>query len=234
MKRFFIAGYGNVGESCASILGREFKEVYVIDKRFKFEKEREIVTPKRRFKLAYTRKIGNLKFIAGNALNERLWRDLNLTQEDTVIIALPRDSDVIFCTLIVRNLCREATIIARANVTKNLEKIYRAGADYVAPLSAISAQSLVMSILRGKEIGEEATVYSGITIEKFTISQESSLRGLSLREADLRNKTGCTIIALLNEKDEIIHITPETILRAGMKIVAAGLKEDIEKLKALV
>ncbi len=236
MRRFFIAGFGNTGESAAKIISRHFKEVYVIDKSFKFTKEKTISTPKRKFKVSYVaHESSGLKLIEGDALKEKLWKELSLTGEDTVIVALPDDKDIIFCVLIVKNLFPETTVIARANNTKNLEKIYRAGADYVAPLSSISAQTLAMSLLKGKEISEDVKLsYSGINIEKFQLTEKSKIIGLSLAEVDLRKRTGCTVIAVIDDSGNSIKLSPSTILKNGMTIVVAGKKKDILRLKKLI
>jgi len=52
---------------------------------------------------------------------------------------LNKDPDVIYSTLLIETFNPSTFIVARANRTKSAEKIYRAGADYVAfcPLSPV-------------------------------------------------------------------------------------------------
>lgn len=236
MRKFIIAGFGDTGESAARIILKHFSEVYVIDRKFKFLREEVVVSPEREVKLSdIVQKTDGMFLVKGDVLEEKIWKSLSLNSNDTVIIALPEDRDVIFCTLIIKNMYPDVTVIARANSTYSLGKIYRAGADYVAPLSSISAQTLAMSLLKGVEIGKDVKLsYSGINIEKFTVTENSKIRGISIGELDIRKKTGCTIITVLDEDDKPVEFTVSTTLRDGMNLLVAGKKEDILKFEKLI
>jgi len=218
MKSFYIAGYGNTGESAARALSSYSDHIHVIDR----------VEPEDNLKAR------GVEFIQGDALNEELWKGLSLEPGDTVILALPDDASVIFSTLIVRNLYPEVTIIARTTDFKNLGKIYRAGADYGAPISSITSHALSMYFLKGREEGEVSFSYSGISIERVTLTPRSELVGKGLGQADIEGKTGCIVIAMLDQLDEVLDLNPEMVLREGMKLLVAGKKENLEDLKKMV
>jgi len=123
-KHFILIGYGDVGMSIASVLEKANVSFVVVDKN------------EAKFKDKY------FKYVAGDATDEEVLKRADLKNATSVIIVLNNDTDIIFTSLIARTLNTHCIIIARANATKSIDKIYRAGADYVASLSIVAAQML--------------------------------------------------------------------------------------------
>ncbi len=71
---------------------------------------------------------------------------------NALILALADDTTTIFATLIARELAPGVEIVARANETDNIGKLYSAGADYVLALETVSGRMLASTILEGEEI----------------------------------------------------------------------------------
>ena len=65
------------------------------------------------------------------------------------IVALNDDDVNIFTTLMARNLNPVIRILSRANDPASVQKLYRAGADYVALLPMIGGQTIARIILEG-------------------------------------------------------------------------------------
>lgn len=83
---------------------------------------------------------------------------------------------------------RFGQIIARANEYDNVSKLYRAGADYVRSLAAVSGRMLASIV------PEEDVLSPGAQLKLIRTTAPGAV-GDSLADADVRNRTGCTIIA---------------------------------------
>ncbi|HEX7628029.1 MAG TPA: NAD(P)-binding protein, partial [Candidatus Methanoperedens sp.] len=121
-KQYILIGYGDVGRSIASVLEKAHVHFVVIDMNEAKLKDR------------------GFDYFVGNGTDEEILIRAGLRTASTVIIVLNNDDDIIFSTLIARNINPQCIILARANTTKSIDKIYRAGADYVASLSIIAGQ----------------------------------------------------------------------------------------------
>ena len=85
--------------------------------------------------------------VIGNAEDEEVLRKAHIEQAQICIVALNSDNVNVFTTLMVRNLNPDIRILARANEPASVDKLDRAGADYVALLPTIGGQTITRIIL---------------------------------------------------------------------------------------
>ncbi|NIA03077.1 MAG: potassium channel protein, partial [Nitrospirae bacterium] len=148
-----------------------------------------------------------------------------------IVSTIGFDSDIIFSILIARKLNPEAIILARANEIRSIDKMYKAGADYVASLTIVSGQMLGRIALMPKDHpikDETILMYEGIEIKKYTIETHSPIIGKTLAELDLRNTVGCTVIGIQVGDETMSEIDPNMRLTEGLTIAILGNKEQIE------
>ena len=210
-KHFILIGYGDVGRSIASALEKAHVFFVVIDKNEAKLKDR------------------GFEYYAGNGTDEEILRRAGLTNASTVIIVLNNDDDIIFATLIARNINPHCIILARANSTKSIDKIYRAGADYVASLSIVAGQMLANIAIGHEE--DSILMLEGLEIGKHQITAASPLAGKSITDAGIRSRIGCTIIGIEENGKTTTDIDPSIILREGMTLAIIGNSEQISKFK---
>ncbi|WP_342305147.1 TrkA family potassium uptake protein [Methanolobus sp. ZRKC5] len=176
-------------------------------------------------------------YVVGNATEEEILIQAGIPNAATVIISLNDDTDVMFATLITRGLNPKSTIIARANSYKSIDKIYKAGADYVAALPIVAGQMLAKMTSRClldvscKKMNEDIMLYEGIDIEKHTVTSDKELANKSVADIDLRNKMACTIIGIERDGKIITDILPSTIILKGDVVAVVGGKEEIKMFK---
>jgi len=73
-----------------------------------------------------------------------------------------------------------------------------------------------------------------LAIEWLKIHSSSPLVGRSIKEENIRMKTGITIIAIIKENNKtIVNPPPDTVLEAGDTIVVVGTREQVEKFSQL-
>ncbi|HVP95608.1 potassium channel family protein [Methanoregula sp.] len=87
--------------------------------------------------------------VVGNAESEDILNEARIGEARFCIVALNDDDVNIFTTLMARNLNPGIRILARANDPDAVEKLYRAGADYVALLPRIGGQTVGRIVLAG-------------------------------------------------------------------------------------
>lgn len=210
-KHFILIGYGDVGRSIAVVLEKAHVYYVVIDTNEAKLKDK------------------GFEYHVGNGTEEEILRQAGLTSASTVIIALNNDDDIIFTTLIARNVNPHSIILARANSTKSIDKIYRAGADYVASLSIVAGQMLAHIALGHEE--DSILMLQGLEIGKYQITPGSSLAGKSIAEAGIRSRIGCTVIGIEENEKTTTDIDPSIILREGMTLAIIGNSDQISKFK---
>ncbi|HEX7628546.1 MAG TPA: NAD-binding protein [Candidatus Methanoperedens sp.] len=210
-KQFILIGYGDVGRSIAAVLEKAHVYYVVIDTNEAKLKDK------------------GFEYHIGNGTDEEILRKAGLTSASTVIIALNNDDDIIFTTLIARNVNPHSIILARANSTKSIDKIYRAGADYVASLSIVAGQMLAHIALGHED--NSILMLQGLEIGKYQITPGSPLAGKSIADAGIRSKIGCTVIGIEENGMKTTDINPSIILREGMTLAIIGNSDQISKFK---
>ncbi len=169
--------------------------------------------------------------LTGNATSESTLKKVLVERASTVIMTLESDSDTIFAILVTRRLNPNSVILARANDIHSIDKMYKAGADYVASLSIIAGQMLGrIAVLPYDHPLKEETImmYEGIEIEKYTVNSSSLLVGKTLAEIDLRNTIGCTVIGIIVGDEASSEIDPNTVIEENMTLAVLGSMEQIK------
>jgi Trk K+ transport system NAD-binding subunit len=212
-----LLGYGDVGKSIVEILYRSPFRFVVVDSNDKvFENV-------------------DFEHLIGNGADEEVLLAAGVKTASFEFVALNDDTNVIFATLISRSLNPELTIVARANSVKSIDKIYKAGADYVGSLSIVAGQMLakITANCMGKScrIDEDIMLYEGIEIEKYHVDRDSFLNNRSIEELDLEGHIGCTIVGIERGKLVITAIKRQTTIRAGDTIAVVGSSKQISEFK---
>ena len=213
-----VLGYGDVGKRVVEVLKRNNLKFLVVD-------ARQEVLEKVDF-----------DFVVGNATSEDVLKEADVENASTVIISLNDDNDVIFTTLIARNLNPSVTIMARANSYKSIDKIYKAGADYVPSISIVAGQMLARMTSECLQnacslMDEDIMLYEGIDIEKHRVRDGDPLAGKSVKELNIRAEVGCTIIGVEREGKVITDINPSLVIQLGDVIAVVGGKAEIAQFK---
>jgi Trk K+ transport system NAD-binding subunit len=209
-----VLGYGDVGKNIVKTLYNKNTDFIVVDQA----------------KEAFA----NVAFnnIVGNAAEEDVLRKAGIENAATVIITLNNDTNVIFSTLIARGLNPLADIFARANSVDSIDKIYKAGADYVASLPIVAGQMLAKitatcSQVDCEEFKEEIILYEGVEIEKYQIPEKSDLAGKSPEEINLIKEIDCRLIGIQTNEEVTIKGFESQKLLPGDIIAVAGTRENI-------
>jgi Trk K+ transport system NAD-binding subunit len=164
--------------------------------------------------------------VVGDATDPESLRAAGIDDARSVVLALGNDADTVFATLVARELAPDVEIIARANDRESVRKIYRAGADYVLALSRVTGRLLAASVL-------EQDLLSFETHVKVVRTPAAHLAGRTLAGADVRQRTGCTVIGVERDGETITGPEPDFELAAGDEVIVAGSDEGIAAFRDL-
>ena len=179
---------------------------------------------------------GDFDFVVGDCVEEDVLMSADIGTASAIIVALNNDTNVIYSTLVSRTLNPDAIILARANSSKSIDKIYKAGADYVASLPIIAGQMLAKLTRSCTDLAcdidhDTTMLYEGIEIEKYHINQHSQAMNKTIKELDIRAKYGCTIIGVEANGYVNVDIKPDLVLREGMTVALIGSEKQVHKFK---
>jgi voltage-gated potassium channel len=218
-----ICGYGRNGTQAAERL-KAYKRPFVI-----IEKDKEIIE---RFE-------DNFLFIEGDANDDDVLLEAGIERAKFIITALPDDATNLFVVLSSRQLNKELFIISRASLVTSQKKLLFAGANKVIMPDKIGGDHMASLVVMPDLItfmdklsveGGHTTNLEEVSIEDFTDKMECN----SLRDLDLRRKTGCTIIGYISpEGDYIINPEADLQLQPKSKVIVLGRPEQIRKLNEM-
>lgn len=218
-----ICGYGRNGKQAAQKLLTHKKAFVVIDKN-KDAEERL--------------KLDNVPYIIGNANEDEVLMKAGIDRASNFISALPNDADNLFVVLSTRQINKNINIISRASNESSYDKLKFAGANNVILPDKIGGDHMaslvvvpgLMEFLDNLSIvGKSSINIEEVAVEKLFNKQRIS----TIKDLDLRKKTGCTIIGYKDENGEYI-VNPEADLElaANSKIIVLGRPEQIEALNS--
>ncbi|WP_138433100.1 potassium channel family protein [Winogradskyella algicola] len=218
-----ICGFGRNGKQ-ASIKLQDYGKPFVI-----IERNKDVIERLQE---------DGLPYVFGNANEDETLIEAGIDRASTLITALPSDADNLFVVLSARQINKELCIISRASQETSYNKLKLAGAnnvilpdkiggDHMASLVVIP--DLVEFIDNLGIVGER-----NINIEEIKVEQLYDTEHVkTIRELDLRKKTGCTVIGFKDENGEyIVNPEADTKLVTGSKIIVLGRPEQINKLNS--
>ncbi|MBD1262911.1 potassium channel protein [Maribacter polysiphoniae] len=218
-----ICGFGRNGNQAAIRL-KAFNRPFVV-----VEKDREVID---KFE-------DSILFVEGDANDDEVLMEAGIERADNIITTLPEDAANLFVVLSARQLNKKLNIISRASLVTSQKKLILAGANQVIMPDKIGGDHMASLVVMPDLIsfmdelsleGEHTTNLEEVAIEDFAEQGDHK----SLRDLDLRRKTGCTIIGYI-APDGKYTINPEADmqLQPKSKIIVLGRPEQIRRLNEM-
>lgn len=222
-----LCGYGRNGKQAADTLFQHKVQFVVI----------EINTERIEEDILRGRK---LLYLKGDATDDETLLRAGISKAKALITALPEDADNVFIVLSARTVNSKIQIISRASYATSAPKLKKAGADNVIlpdKIGGVHMATLVtkpdviefidyLSGEEGEAIHLEAVAYEVLPV---------NLKDKSLKEIMAWRKTGVNCLGVKNAEGKFVINPPETTaIKAGMKVIVLGTKEQIEVMKGNV
>jgi Trk K+ transport system NAD-binding subunit len=153
-------------------------------------------------------------------------RAAGIEDASVLVLTVAEDTVAVFATLIARDLNPDLRIVVRANEEDDVRKLYRAGADYVQSLATVSGRMLASRVLEDEGLLPYDTQVSVVR------TGAPGLAGQTITDADIRSKTGASVLAIIREGETITDFDPATAsLDPDDDVVIAGTDEDVTRFK---
>jgi len=221
-----ICGYGRNGRQAAHVLKKHDKRFVVIDNNDK------ITT-------SITHKFSDL-VLTGNATSDEMLHAAGILKCSALITTLPTDADNLFIVLTARFLNPKITIISRASDDGSDTKLKIAGANNVIMPDRVGGAHMASLVMKPDvmEFIDKITAQGGenINLEEITFdSLTDSLKSKTLKELEIRNKSGANIIGFKTAEGEfVVNPSADTIVIPNSKIFVLGTFEQIKKMKSIL
>ena len=181
----------------------------------------------------------SLLHVSGNAADDSVLETAGVQRARGLIAVAATDADNIFIALSARALNRDLFIVARSVHERDAHKLEVAGANRVISPYVIGARRIAAAVFHptvsdflDQEVQSKALDWE---LGEVQVGQAADFAGRTLRECGLRERTGCTVLAVQrgSSGEFAANPSPETVLSVGDTLVVVGTTEQLGRLEAL-
>lgn len=218
-----VCGYGRNGQQAAQKL-KAYKKPFVV-----VEKDKEVIEDHE----------DEILFVEGDVNDDEVLLEAGIQRAQFFVAALPDDALNLFVVLSARQLNENLFIVSRASQATSVKKLKFAGANKVVMPDKIGGDHMASLVVMPDLVtfmdqlsteGKSTTNLEEVEIADFA----DQVNCQSIRDLDLRSKTGCTIIGYITPNGTyIINPEPELELEPKGKVIVLGRPEQIQRLNQM-
>ena len=194
---FVIIGFGKVGAKVRQLLLDAGEEVVVIA----------------------GEALHGVDFV-GDPLDQDLLEKVGLERARAVILTLEDDSATLFAAAVARAMAPEAAIIAAVRRADNVARIHRAGADFALSVGQVAGQLLAFQLLGEESVSIQPQI-------KVARTAAGELAEVSLMSSRIRERTGCSVIAVERGDELIVEFGEEFIVAVNDIVYITGTTDAV-------
>ncbi|MEQ6121086.1 potassium channel protein [Reichenbachiella sp. MALMAid0571] len=218
-----VCGYGRNGKKACEELYKNNRKFILVE----FNEE-----------LLFAREeVKNYQVVIGDATHDETLCEAGIEKASALITTLPNDAANVFITLTAKELNPNLTIISRASQEQSEKKLLRAGASKVIMPDAVGGTHMAQLIIKPYVI-EFLELLTGEGSNELKLEEvvfdvfKDEFRGKSVRELDVRNRTGVTVVGFRDPQHGFIfNPSPDTKILRGDVMIISGSEESIKKFK---
>ncbi len=159
------------------------------------------------------------KYVLGSAADLAVLEKAGIRETSTVIITTHDDDLNVYLTVYCRQLRPDIQILSRATHERNVATLHRAGADSVLSYASVGARTVMNLLQRNKTL----MVAEGLDL--FEVRVPGGLAGRTIAESSIRERTGCSVVAVRTERGMEVVPNPLETLPADAQILLIGTDE---------
>ena len=211
-----VCGWGRVGRAVALDLLATGREVVVVDVDSSRIYDTDIPT------------------IVGDATHDETLRSAGIANAAALVAALEGDAENLFVTLSSKAINPDLFIVARARQEDSVDKLSRAGADRVVNPQELGAARMASFVVQ-PNVAEFVDVVMhersmDFRMQEVGIPPGSPLAGLTLRDANLREKAGVLVLALRGDDGTFTtNPDPDSVLHPHNVLIAVGTADALDQ-----
>ncbi|RMH15210.1 MAG: potassium channel protein [Acidobacteria bacterium] len=158
-------------------------------------------------------------YVLGSAADLEVLEKAGIRETSTVIITPHEDELNVYLTIYCRQLRPDIQILCRCVHERNVATLHRAGADVVLSYASMGAGA-VMNVLQRSNI---LMVAEGLYLFEMRVPPE--LAGRTIAESSIRQRTGCSVVAIRTEGGFEVVPGPDAVLDSGTDVILIGTAE---------
>ncbi|RSK29007.1 potassium channel protein [Bacillus sp. HMF5848] len=216
---YIVCGVGRVGEQVLQQLVAHRETVVCIESD---EKQIDRLSDK-------------IYILTGDATDDEILLKAGVKKAKGLVTTLPDDAQNVYVTLSAKGMAPDIQVVARAIKTETEEKLYRAGADKVINPSSNGGKQMALSILKPASVKYVDTIMlshnTEFMIEEYKLPATSQLVNKSIRESNIRNRFGVTIVAIQRYNELINNPSANELLYENDLLIMFGTRQQLEKLE---
>ncbi|HSP91196.1 MAG TPA: cation:proton antiporter [Vicinamibacterales bacterium] len=184
----------------------------------------------------------------GDVTSREILERAGVANARQVVVVVNDPRATLLAVRVAREVGPKAVIIARARYVGETPALLAAGADEVVAQELEASFTIIERVTRearlprpdraaapgridAGEIGAlpagGAQLPAGLEVESAVVPEGAWIAGRSLADADLRRRTGATLVAFTRESDTAVHPAPDDVLQAGDILTLVGKAEQI-------
>ena len=195
-----IIGGGRVGRTAASALAERGVDYRIVEK-------------------VQGRSLDPAKTVVGDAADLDVLNDAGIKDATSVLVTTHDDAVNVYLTVYCRRLRPDMLVLSRSTLERNATTLHRAGADYVFSYASMGANAVFNMLRRHRML----FVADGLDV--FTVPVPRALVGRTLAESNLRQETGCTVLAVRAGQHATAQVDASKPLPDGGELILIGDRE---------
>ncbi|MEQ8253816.1 MAG: NAD-binding protein [Smithellaceae bacterium] len=192
-----IVGGGRVGQAIAARFQKEEIPYLIIEKSRRRTEE-------------------DFRFVYGDAADIHTLEKAWFEKAPAALITSHDDTTNIYLTKYLRSLRPDMQILSRASEDRNVSTLHRAGADFVMSYASLGANTIFNFLM------DEETLLLAEGLNFFHLQAPRSLIGKTLLQSGIREKTGCTVIAVQHKDSISVNPEPNHLISKDDEIILVG------------
>jgi Trk K+ transport system NAD-binding subunit len=155
-------------------------------------------------------------FVFGDAADIHTLQKAWFEKAPAALITSHDDATNIYLTKYLRSLRPDMQILSRASEDRNVSTLHRAGADFVMSYASLGANAIFNFLMN------EETMLLAEGLNFFHLPAPRPLIGKVLAQSGIREKTGCTVVAIQHRGETIINPEPTHPINQGDELILIG------------
>ena len=212
-----ICGYGTVGKSASDHLLEKGVSHTIIDKQ---QLSIRTTDPVR------------IHMVEGDAAREEILKKAGVEAASALIAATNTDAVNAMIVLLAKTLNPDIRALAVVKKEGSIEKLYKAGADYVVSDAMLGGRLLAKNTV-SPYIGDfidRLTIARNVEITEVLVPSNSPLVGSPLKDTGIRERTGTSVIALKRGEETILSPGGDMVIKGKDRLVVMGSTQGIKNL----
>lgn len=155
-------------------------------------------------------------FVYGDAADIHTLEKAWFEKAPAALITSHDDATNIYLTKYLRSLRPDMQILSRASEDRNVSTLHRAGADFVMSYASLGADAIFNFLMN------EETLLLAEGLNFFHLPSPRPLVGRTLAQSGIREKTGCSVIAIQHKGVTFINPDPSITIEKDDELILIG------------